>query len=170
MAIQSIAKKKKEGLYMYVKCGEGTYLNARETASTQAVIVYYIPHGEEVSVIDNDPTKTWSKVKPKNYKRNSAWVKASYLQSSKPTCSHNTQGNALGNRNMAYNSFGRYVYNLQIGLGISADGDYGSATKTAVEDFQESKGLTADGIAGSKTLSALWGDSEAQKRIKDNGI
>lgn len=35
------------------------------------------------------------------------------------------------------------------------DGDYGPATKQAVEKFQTSKGLTSDGIVGPKTLLAL---------------
>jgi hypothetical protein len=36
-----------------------------------------------------------------------------------------------------------------------ADGFYGSATQTAVKQFQASKGLTADGIVGPQTLTAL---------------
>jgi hypothetical protein len=43
-------------------------------------------------------------------------------------------------------------------LGFSpgaADGDYGSATKKAVADFQRANGLTADGVFGPKTLAAL---------------
>ena len=35
------------------------------------------------------------------------------------------------------------------------DGNYGPATKTAVQDFQTSKKLTSDGIVGPKTLLAL---------------
>jgi peptidoglycan hydrolase-like protein with peptidoglycan-binding domain len=36
-----------------------------------------------------------------------------------------------------------------------ADGDYGQATKIAVEKFQLSKGLGEDGIVGQQTLAAL---------------
>ncbi len=39
----------------------------------------------------------------------------------------------------------------------SADGIYGSATKTAVTKYQKAKGLSADGIAGTKTLASLNG-------------
>jgi hypothetical protein len=35
------------------------------------------------------------------------------------------------------------------------DGDYGPATKAAVEKFQQDAGLAVDGIVGAKTLSAL---------------
>jgi putative peptidoglycan binding protein len=37
----------------------------------------------------------------------------------------------------------------------NADGDYGEATKIAVEKFQLSKGLGEDGIVGQQTLAAL---------------
>jgi hypothetical protein len=37
----------------------------------------------------------------------------------------------------------------------SVDGNYGPATKTAVQAFQKSAGLTADGEAGSSTAQAL---------------
>lgn len=44
---------------------------------------------------------------------------------------------------------------LQRHLGISADGIFGSATKTAVIEFQKKNGLTADGIVGPKTWAKL---------------
>ncbi len=41
------------------------------------------------------------------------------------------------------------------GHGITADGQYGSATTSAVRSFQQSKGLTADGIIGPQTWGSL---------------
>ena len=38
-----------------------------------------------------------------------------------------------------------------------ADGEYGSATESAVKKFQKAKGLNADGKAGEKTVEALGG-------------
>lgn len=55
---------------------------------------------------------------------------------------------------------GDAVKNLQnqlilCGSSITADGDFGSKTETAVKSFQKDLGLTADGIVGNRTLSAL---------------
>ncbi len=41
------------------------------------------------------------------------------------------------------------------GYSTTADGDFGSGTKSAVTAFQSSRGLTADGVAGPATFSAL---------------
>ena len=43
-----------------------------------------------------------------------------------------------------------------------ADGVYGKATKTAVEQFQRDHGLTADGIAGKKTFAELTTQTEKE--------
>lgn len=43
----------------------------------------------------------------------------------------------------------------KLGAGLTADGVFGSATKTAVIKFQRDNNLAADGVAGAATLSAL---------------
>ena len=61
----------------------------------------------------------------------------------------------------AYGSRGDEVREIQTRLaalgyyGGTIDGIYGSATKKAVQKFQQDRGLTADGIAGKQTLNAL---------------
>ena len=52
-------------------------------------------------------------------------------------------------------SRGNAVKKLQEGLGIGADGIFGSGTEKAVKDFQELHGLDADGLAGPETLAML---------------
>ena len=52
-------------------------------------------------------------------------------------------------------SKGEDVKQLQILLGIKADGIFGKQTEQAVIEFQKSKGLVADGIVGNKTWTAL---------------
>ena len=50
---------------------------------------------------------------------------------------------------------GNDVRLVQQALGIKVDGDFGRATKTAVEEFQKNNGLTVDGVVGSITWEAL---------------
>ncbi len=52
-------------------------------------------------------------------------------------------------------SRGAAVKKLQEGLGLGADGIFGSGTEKAVMEFQSSKGLDADGLAGPETLAML---------------
>lgn len=52
---------------------------------------------------------------------------------------------------------GPQVVNMQRALGISADGDFGPGTETALKRWQAANGLTADGVAGPKTLAKLLG-------------
>ncbi len=54
-------------------------------------------------------------------------------------------------------SKGSEVAKLQRALGISADGDFGPGTATALKQWQAKHGLTADGVAGPKTLAKLLG-------------
>jgi hypothetical protein len=52
-------------------------------------------------------------------------------------------------------SCGNKVKQIQIYLGITADGVFGNKTKEAVIKFQKENGLTPDGIVGKKTLGAM---------------
>ncbi len=52
-------------------------------------------------------------------------------------------------------SRGAAVKKLQEGLGLSADGVFGSGTAAAVMAFQTKNGLDADGLAGPETLALL---------------
>ena len=52
-------------------------------------------------------------------------------------------------------SRGTAVRRLQEGLGIGADGIFGSGTEAAVKAFQAENGLDADGLAGPETLAKL---------------
>ncbi|WP_216362193.1 peptidoglycan-binding domain-containing protein [Vibrio parahaemolyticus] len=52
-------------------------------------------------------------------------------------------------------SRGADVCELQLALGVSADGVFGNGTKTALEAFQQANQLTPDGICGSSTWDAI---------------
>lgn len=57
--------------------------------------------------------------------------------------------------NLQLNTWGAAVCLLQVRLGISADGEFGPNTDTAVRNFQRSVGITADGIVGPTTWGKL---------------
>lgn len=52
-------------------------------------------------------------------------------------------------------SRGERVKQIQLALGVEADGIFGVKTENAVKLFQKENGLTQDGIVGKKTLNAL---------------
>ena len=52
-------------------------------------------------------------------------------------------------------SKGQEVKELQMFLGITADGDFGPKTEQAVKDWQTKNGLLADGVVGPKTIAAM---------------
>lgn len=53
------------------------------------------------------------------------------------------------------NDRGDSVKELQIKLGLTADGSFGPKTQAALMTFQKNNGLTADGVAGPITLARL---------------
>lgn len=57
------------------------------------------------------------------------------------------------------NSRGEAVKQIQIALGITADGIFGPKTLQAVKAFQKSANLTQDGIVGPKTFAAMFSPS-----------
>jgi peptidoglycan hydrolase-like protein with peptidoglycan-binding domain len=161
-------------MFVNENVSDGQHLNARTGAGTNNPIKYYIPRGDEVTVIQsntNSPVSGWSEIEPTHYpSRGTAWVMDSYLSSTHPGAKYDTLAFALGDKTLSYGYFGRYVHNLQVGLGITADGDFGPATFAAVKDFQTDNGLSVDGLAGANTKAALWADTTIQANIINNGI
>jgi len=60
-------------------------------------------------------------------------------------------------RTLSKGSKGDDVAKMQKALGITADGDFGFGTQTALKKWQKTHGLTADGIAGPATQAKLFG-------------
>ena len=56
---------------------------------------------------------------------------------------------------VSYGSRGSVVKQVQRKVGVSADGIFGPATRSAVKRYQQRKGLVADGIVGPRTASAM---------------
>ncbi len=75
-----------------------------------------------------------------------------------------TTGTTTTYTSLSLGATGTAVTNLQkalkaLGYNVSADGNYGALTKSAVTAFQRLNGLTADGVAGALTQQTLFGGS-----------
>jgi peptidoglycan L-alanyl-D-glutamate endopeptidase CwlK len=57
-------------------------------------------------------------------------------------------------RKIKKGSTGKIVKVWQLIVGVSADGDFGSATETATKKFQKAHGLSVDGIVGNESWKA----------------
>lgn len=67
-------------------------------------------------------------------------------------------------------SRGDAVTKLQEGLGIGADGIFGSGTEAAVKKFQTANGLDADGLAGPETLAKLDAFEEMTPEVAEAAV
>lgn len=65
-------------------------------------------------------------------------------------------------------SKGSDVKELQMYLGITADGEFGSGTEAAVKDFQRENGLAVDGIVGPNTWNAIKQAAQAQEELPES--
>ena len=64
---------------------------------------------------------------------------------------------SAGSRTLRKGMKGDDVAKMQKALGITADGDFGFGTQTAVKKWQKSNGLVADGIVGPATQAKMFG-------------
>ncbi|HHY0551844.1 TPA: peptidoglycan-binding protein [Vibrio parahaemolyticus] len=64
-------------------------------------------------------------------------------------------GNEIDRDMLSVGSRGADVCELQLALGVNADGTFGSDTKKALETFQQQNQLTVDGICGAGTWKAI---------------
>lgn len=66
-------------------------------------------------------------------------------------------------------SKGELVKTLQLFLGLTPDGDFGSATERGVKSWQKKNGLTDDGIVGPKTWAAMGlATTDNSERVQDH--
>jgi peptidoglycan hydrolase-like protein with peptidoglycan-binding domain len=94
------------------------------------------------------------------YNGQNLWARRSRLRLGGGTAPPPPAGAPVATRRLERGLKGDDVKALQEALNrngatLTADGNFGSATRAAVEAFQRAKGLTADGVAGRGTLAAL---------------
>ena len=59
---------------------------------------------------------------------------------------------------------------IKLGFSLTADGDFGAKTETAVKSFQKSKGIVADGIVGNKTWQLLGVTEQTNSKSVDSSV
>ncbi len=148
---------------MYINCPVGETVRLREGPGTSYDVVIKIPYGTAVQA--EYYNSSWYKVKYNNY---SGYMMAEFLSSTRPSADQDTFGYTkyLGgtgsSENLIKGSTGPRVKNLQLMLNFlkyncgTADGIFGSATLTAVKNFQRFYGLSVDGIVGKDTKAEIW--------------
>jgi peptidoglycan hydrolase-like protein with peptidoglycan-binding domain len=128
-------------------------------------------HGAHISVDGSFGTKTLKAVRsfqsskglavdgvvgPKTWKAVSKST-SSTSSSSQPKLRQGDRGEAVRTLQKKLNNHG---------AGISVDGSFGPATKTAVRTFQASSGLKVDSVVGPKTWSKLYSSSGSASQPK----
>ena len=144
-------------------------LNMRRSASTDSDVIKVLREGAKVTI--KGTSGSWYKV---TYNGNTGYVAKKYVSVSKSgssssnssknsskessssdgTCSYGDQGNAVKKVQKRLKALGYYS--------SSIDGDYGSGTKKAVQNFQKNNGLKVTGNVNSATLKKL-NSSSAKK-------
>ncbi len=141
----------------------GGSLNFRTEPSTSAPRITSIPDGTPLSVNTLQTPYLWRRT---YYKHRLGYVMAEFLNI---TTTYDNLVDAciyFGERDLQEGSNGDFVTKLQNFLnlynhaGISQDGAFGPATKTAVKNYQSSRGLSSDGVVGPATKTTMWNEKE----------
>jgi peptidoglycan hydrolase-like protein with peptidoglycan-binding domain len=152
-------------------------LNMRKSASSDSKVVGVLREGDKVTI--KDSSGSWYKVSKGG---KTGYVAKKYIKvtngsdsgssssgsskksnkssgSSDGTCGPGDSGSAVKKVQQRLKKLGYYTG--------SADGDYGSGTKTAVKNFQKRNGLTANGTVNKKTLAKLNSSSAKKAKASD---
>ena len=148
---------------MYIDCPVGETVRLREGPGTSYGVLTNIRYGTAVQA--EYYNSSWYKVKYNGY---TGYMMDDFLSTTRPSEDDDTYGYIpyLGgtgsSANLSRGDEGPAVKNLQLMLrelrylNDSADGIFGTNTKSAVVNFQAAHGLTADGIVGKATKGAIW--------------
>ena len=89
--------------------------------------------------------------------RRSRYLRALDALSGRVSAPSSTSTSSTSGEVLRRGSKGEEVKKMQAALGVTADGDFGSGTESALKRWQSANGLAADGVAGPKTLAKLLG-------------
>ncbi len=135
---------------MYGVCQTTQYINVRSGPSTIYSRVYALHNGEPVQTTGDPNVNGFIKINQPAL----GWVQSPYLSSSMPawwTRYGDPNMSAATSTNLKHF---QHDLNTALNLNISEDGVWGTQTRNAVKQLQQSVGITVDGIAG--TYTKFW--------------
>ena len=142
----------------------------RPTPSTSQPYIARVPYGAEVTRFSEtyNEGEWWSQVA---YGSRTGYMMSRYLSTTNPNPGSHPQTilQAFGSTNLQYGPYYNYcVKNVQLCVGVTADGYFGTNTRDAVITYQSNNGLNPDGVVGPLTKEKLW--DQYKTYLQNNGF
>lgn len=134
----------------YVVCPTNQTVNVRQYANSTSAVLAYINNGIAVNV--DAVSGSYSHITSPTP---AGYILSSLLTTSPAWMARYGSGTSNQNTNAQVRAL-QTDLKSNLGISLTIDGIYGSATQAAVSQFQNKYGLSADGLAGSVTKAWLY--------------